>query len=51
VDRFQFGVEPEPLECTTSECEALVLALVQGEGDIRWRREHVERNHGRRQEG
>src|SRR5438045_3242797 len=37
--------EPEPVECAARECEPLELALVEGEGESRRWREHVERHH------
>ena len=45
VGLSQPRVEPEPGECAASECEPLELALVEGEGESRRWREHVERYH------
>lgn len=39
------SVAPEPVECAARECEPLELALVEGEGESRRWREHVERHH------
>jgi len=45
VDISQPRWEPEPVECAARECEPLELALVEGEGESRRWREHVERYH------
>jgi len=37
--------EPEPVECGAKECEPLELVLVEGQGESRKWREHVERYH------
>lgn len=37
--------EPAAIECTVRECELLELALVEGQGESRLWREHVERYH------
>ena len=37
--------EPEPVECAARECEPLELVLVEGQGESRKWREHVERYH------
>ena len=39
------GSEPKPVECAASECEPLELALVEGAGESRRWREHVESYH------
>ena len=38
-------MDPEPVACAARECEPLELALVEGEAESRWWREHVERYH------
>jgi len=45
VDLSQPRLEPEPIECSVSECGALELALVEGPAESRMWREHVERYH------
>jgi hypothetical protein len=45
VDVSQQRIEPEPVECAARDCEPLELALVEGEGESRLWREHVERYH------
>ena len=45
VDVSQQRGEPDVVECTARECEPLELALVEGEGESRLWREHVERYH------
>lgn len=45
VDVTQQRIEPEPVECAARDCEPLELALVEGEGESRLWREHVERYH------
>ena len=39
------GCAPKPVECAASECEPLELALVEGAGESRRWREHVESYH------
>jgi len=45
VDISQQRFEPEPVQGSAGACEPLELALVEGEGDSRLWREHVERYH------
>src|SRR5438094_116023 len=45
ADVSQQHGEPEPVECAAKECEPLELVLVEGEGESRKWREHVERYH------
>lgn len=45
VNLSQQRSEPEPVECAARECEPLELILVEGEGESRRWREHVERYH------
>jgi hypothetical protein len=45
VNLSQPHSEPEPVECAARECEPLELVLVEGEGESRRWREHVERYH------
>ena len=45
VDISQQRFEPELVQCSASACEPLELALVEGEGESRLWREHVERYH------
>jgi hypothetical protein len=45
VNLSQQYSEPEPVECAAKECEPLELVLVEGEGESRKWREHVERYH------
>jgi len=45
ADPLPAQFEPKPVVCTASECEPLELALVEGEGESRKWREHVERYH------
>jgi uncharacterized protein DUF4338 len=45
VNLYQQHSEPEPVECAARECEPLELVLVEGEGESRSWREHVERYH------
>jgi hypothetical protein len=45
VDVSQQRIEPAPVECAARDCEPLELALVEGEGESRLWREHVERYH------
>ena len=45
VDLSPPGLESEPIQCASSECEPLELALVEGKAESRLWREHVERYH------
>lgn len=45
VNLSQQHSELEPVECAARECEPLELVLVEGEGESRRWREHVERYH------
>lgn len=38
-------VQPEPVECTASQCEPLEIALVEGKQESRYWREQLERYH------